>query len=174
MRCFVKILISIILVLSFLSCESTKTKEVISKPNPEESLIKVNKYLVSSENEEINNFVKRRNWEMQRTGTGLRYQIYEKGNGDLAKKGQIIRLEYELRLINGDLVYSSDNDGIKEFVIGHGGVESGLEEAVLLLRKGDKVRIILPSHLAYGLIGDQKRIPSRSSLIYNISVINIK
>ncbi len=29
------------------------------------------------------------------------------------------------------------------------------------------------SHLGYGLLGDQKRIPSRSTLIYNVEVTNI-
>jgi len=59
-------------------------------------------------------------------------------------------------------------------VVGHGGVESGLEEAVLLLHAGDKARIIIPSHLAYGLVGDDDKIPARATLIYEIELIELK
>jgi len=142
--------------------------------NSQESLIKANKQMLMIENEEIEIFIGQHNWDMESTGSGLRYQIYEDGNGSLAEKGQLISLEYEVRLINGDLVYSSENDGHKSFIIGHGGVESGLEEVVLFLKKGDRVHIILPSHLAFGLLGDQKRIPSRSILIYEVNVIDIR
>lgn len=174
MNSFLKIIYIVIISCTVFSCSSNKEQKVVKKPNNEESLIELNKSLLMSENEDINNYVKRHNWEMQQTGTGLRYEIYEHGNGDIASKGQIIELDYELKLITGELVYSSEKDGRKIFVIGHGGVESGLEEVVLFLKKGDKAHIILPSHLAFGLIGDQKRIPSHSTLIYNVSVINIK
>ena len=52
--------------------------------------------------------------------------------------------------------------------------QTGIEEAVLFLRKGDKAHIIIPSHLAFGLLGDQKMIPSRSALIYEVNIINLK
>jgi len=158
----------------FTGCSENKPVK-IDKPkvDSKESLIKANQYLVRTESEEIDNFINRRKWDMKETGTGLRYQIYENGSGELAKTGQVIALNYELRLISGDLVYSSEKDGVKSFTIGYGGVESGLEEAVLFLKKGDKARIIIPSHLGYGLLGDQKRISSRSTLIYDINVINI-
>lgn len=175
MRTLFKILIAWVLVLLVLACtNNTEQKYEPKKPKPDRSLIKVNKYLVRAENEEIENFIKRRDWTMTETGSGLRYQVFEQGSGPLAQKGQLIEMEYKMRLISGDIVYSSGKDGLKSFVIGHGGVEAGLEEAVLFLRQGDKARIIFPSHLAYGLLGDQKRIPSRSTLIYEVSIINLK
>ncbi len=35
--------------------------------------------------------------------------------------GDIAVLEYKTRLITGEVIYSSDNDGLKEFEVGHGG-----------------------------------------------------
>lgn len=175
MHIFYKILILFILPGVLLACSNNEVTKVKTKSaNSQKSLIEVNKYLVRAENEEINNFVKRHNWEMINTGSGLRYQVFENGDGSFAVFGQTITMEYEVRLITGDLVYSSDKDGLKSFIVGHGGVESGLEEAVLLLKKGDKAHIILPTHLAYGLLGDQKRIPSRSTLIYEVNILDIR
>src|SRR5690554_7176596 len=45
--------------------------------------------------------------------------------------GKVVSLNYEIRLLDGTLCYSSDEDGMKVFLVGQGGVESGLEEGVL-------------------------------------------
>ena len=38
---------------------------------------------------------------------------------------------------------------------------------------GDKMRFILPSHLAHGLTGDQTKIPPFSSVMYEIELLEI-
>ena len=139
-----------------------------------ESLVKANRYLVKQEKEAIENYIRRHGWEMQETGSGLRYSIVEKGNGPQVEEGKIVVLKYTKRLITGDLVYSSANDGLKTFVVSHGGVESGLEEFILLMHQGDKARLIIPSHLAFGLLGDDDKIPPRSTVIYELELIELK
>ena len=106
------------------------------------------------------------------TGTGLRYQIVSQGDGDLIREGNVVTLEYEVRLLNGDLIYSSQNDGRKTFLVGRGGVESGLEEAILKLRKNSTAILILPAHLAHGLIGDGNKVPPRATLVYRLKVVD--
>ncbi len=54
--------------------------------------------------------------------------------------------------------------------IGHGGVESGIEEGILLLHKGDKARFILPPFRAHGLLGDRQKIPPRSIIVYELEL----
>ena len=142
--------------------------------DPGKSLEKVNRYLVKSEKEDIENYIRRHGWQMEETGSGLRYMIYEKGTGVRADRGKIAVLEYKVWLINGEQVYSSDEDGPKIFQIGKGGVESGLEEGILLLHAGDKARFIMPSHLAYGLLGDEKKIPPRTAIVYDIELKELK
>ena len=142
-----------------------------TKNRNKENLEKVNKYLMLQEKQLINEYIGSRNIQFVETGTGLRYCIVNQGDGELVKKGNIIALDYEVRLLNGDMLYSSDTKGLKVFVVGHGGVESGLEEAVLHLRKGDEAEIIIPSHLAYGLLGDGDMIPPKATIVYKVKVI---
>jgi FKBP-type peptidyl-prolyl cis-trans isomerase len=104
----------------------------------------------------------------------LRYWIYEHGTGQKAIKGSVARIEYSVSLLNGETIYRSSDDGPKEFTIGRGGVESGLEEGILFLKEGDRAKFILPSHLAYGLLGDQDKIPARSVLVYDLKLLKIK
>ncbi|MBW6491545.1 MAG: FKBP-type peptidyl-prolyl cis-trans isomerase [Lentimicrobium sp.] len=139
-----------------------------------ESLVAANKQAVKAENEQIESFICRYNWKMKETGSGLRYQIYFQGSGEEVQPGRIAVLKYTVRLITGDLIYSSDNDGLKEFMIGRGGVESGLEEGILLLKVGDRAKFIIPSHLGFGLLGDQDKVPPKSTLIYDLELISLK
>lgn len=139
----------------------------------EEKLIYANKQAVKEENDQIERFIARYKWQMKETGSGLRYDIYYQGNGEQAAIGKQAILKYSLRLIDGEEIYSSEKDGFKQFVIGHGGVESGLEEGILLLRVGDRAKFIIPSHLGFGLLGDQNKVPPKSTLIYDIELVAI-
>jgi len=138
-----------------------------------ESLVKVNRYLVNSESTDIENYISRHRLDVVETGSGLKYQIIKQGTGVKAAEGKIATLEYKKKLITGDVVYSSEESGPLVFEIGHGGVESGLEEAILRMRMGDEAIIIIPSHLAHGLLGDRKKIPQRSTIIYELVITNI-
>ncbi|NVO18272.1 MAG: FKBP-type peptidyl-prolyl cis-trans isomerase [Bacteroidetes bacterium] len=156
------------------SSSGEKKQKEVNTNSLREPLLKANQATIVTEDQQINDFISRYGWKMKETGTGLRYLIYKHGEGTFARKDKIVTLNYEIRLISGDLVYSSKETGPKVFKIGSGGVESGLEEGILFFRVGDKVKMILPSHLAWGLIGDQDRIPPKSTEIYDIEVLSIK
>lgn len=151
-------------------CNKTDQKGV---PMSKESLIRANKGLVTIDKERIEAFAERHQWEMATTETGLWYQIYEHGTGDSARNGLIASLKYTVSLLDGTLCYSSDSTGEKTFLIGQGGVESGLEEGILLMRCGDKARFIMPPHLAHGLPGDNDKIPPRSTIVYQVELLNL-
>lgn len=140
----------------------------------DEALIGYNRGVVRTEEQEIEDFLERYRWDMQQTSTGLRYLIYRKGKGKRACAGMTVRFVYSVKLLNGTLVYTSDSLGEKTFALGHGGVEAGLEEGMLLLREGDRAKFIIPSFLAYGLLGDQRKIPPVSSLVYDVEIIEVK
>jgi len=166
--------LGILLLVNIASCtsEPKKVKQVEINPDSlRENLLEANKKVVGTEDEQIRNLIQRYGWKMKETGTGLRYFVYYNGGGPKTKKDYTVKINYEVKLITGDIVYSSKETGPKEFRIGSGGVESGLEEGILLLKVGDKAKFIFPSHLAWGLIGDQDRIPPKSTLIYDVEVL---
>jgi FKBP-type peptidyl-prolyl cis-trans isomerase FkpA len=138
-----------------------------------DSLLNYNKSLVRTEDQEIEDLIQRYGWKMLKSPTGLRYMIYQHGSGEIPVKGKKAMIRYEVRLINGNLCYSSTKMGPKEFEIGQRSVEVGIEEGILLMRVGDRAKFIVPSHLAFGLLGDQDKIPPRSTLIYDIELIKL-
>ena len=162
------------MLLALLSCEEKPRKPIenLTKSEMKSSMEKANRYLLNEEEEDIANYIKRHGLEMTTTGTGLRYQILKQGSEKRIEKGEKVTLEYELGSIAGDLFYSSEKDGVKSFVVGEGGVETGLDEAMTYLHWGDQAKLIIPFHLAYGLHGDDNRIPEYATLVYTIKVID--
>jgi len=172
-----QLVLYLVLALSLLSCSNkqnvTETNS-LSQDQLSEKLLEANKASIKVENDQMDKLVADSGWEMHETATGLRYQILEKGNGPKTATGNSVQFEYDVKLISGEEIYSSKQSGLKEFVVGNGGVESGLEEGILLLSVGDKVRLIIPSYLAHGLSGDQDRIPPKATLIYTVKLIDLK
>lgn len=157
------------------ACRHNKEQRAPANPAElKEPLIKANQEVMRTESEQIDDFIARHGWKMNETSTGLRYMIYQKGDGEPGTIGKTARLEYALTLLTGDTVYTSKKDGPIVFEIGKGGVVSGLEEAILLLHVGDRAKIIIPSHLAFGLIGDQNKINFKASLVYDVYFESMK
>jgi FKBP-type peptidyl-prolyl cis-trans isomerase FkpA len=168
---------SFILLIVFVASCSGNDKKPLKKTDTidyKNTLENVNKKLVKTEEEQITDFINRYGWKMTQTGTGLRYMIYKKGSGVKAEKNKIAKIKFNVKLITGDICYSSEDDGTKELFIGKSGEVSGLEEGILLLKVGDRAKFIIPSHLAYGLLGDEKKIPKRATLIYDVELLEIK
>ena len=162
----------LLLLLALCACQETPKRPVeIPKQEMKKSMETANRYLLNEEQEEIEGYVKRHGLEMVQTGTGLRYQILRQGAGKQIEKGDVVSLEYQLHSLKGELIYSSEKDGIKTFKVGDGSVESGLDEAMTYLHYGDVAKLIIPYHLAFGLHGDDDQIPEYATLVYTIKVI---
>jgi len=161
----------------FFSCQQKQepsAKKDLSQQQVTEKLLEANKSSIVFENKQIDSLVNHSGWKMTQTPTGLRYEVLVRGKGEKSKSGKLARIEYEVKEISGEVIYSSERTGPKEFRIGSGGVESGLEEGILLLRIGDEARFVLPSYLAFGLSGDQNLIPPKTTLIYTLKLIDLK
>ena len=167
----------IVTFLLLFSCGDDGKKKKMTKKEVKETkekLQNINNYLVKKESDEIDAYVLQRKWSMTTTGTGLRYEIYEKGNGELASIGKQAKVNYKIYLLDGTVCYTSDEDGAREFKIGEDYVETGIHYGVQLMHVGDKARFILPSHLAHGLLGDYNKIPPKSSIVYDIELLSIR
>lgn len=175
LRIITKQILLLIAISLMTACDNnTEDRKKINPKDYEEPLMEANKRVVKTETQHIEDLLRRYKWEMEETGSGLRYMIYEQGAGARAVEGLLAVVNYEVKLITGDIVYSSEVHGPLSFTIGKGDVISGLEEGILLMNVGDKAKFIIPSHLAYGLVGDGDRIPGKATLIYDINLIEIK
>jgi FKBP-type peptidyl-prolyl cis-trans isomerase FkpA len=172
-----KILLLCSCLLAVTSCtENPKQKQIeINSKKLKEDVIKVNKPVVILEQDEINAYIKAHGYAMQSTGTGLRYLFLKQNpKGKKIENKNEVKVNFKVWLLDGTLCYSSDKKGPKVFAVGADNVESGVHEGVKLMKEGEKALFILPSHLAFNLIGDRDKIPPKSAVVYEIEVLEVK
>ncbi len=156
----------------FFACHNKKDNNKITISNLEENILNANKLIVKDEAKDIELLIKRYNWKMQATGTGMFYSIDGNQKGNLLTKGDKVSLSYSISLINGKEIYNSTEYGIKTMTIEQSDEPVGLHELLKMMRVGNKARAIIPSHLAYGILGDNDKIPPYATLIYKIEILN--
>jgi len=158
-----------------ISCNNYKRSGVIqhatTKTENIDPFVQRNQKIVELENEEIELFLKRYKWTMKQTSTGLRYEITQKGTGTDFKTGESVTLEYRTFLLSGEEIYNSNVDGVKQFAVEKSEEIAGLHEAMKLMNKGTEARLIIPSHLAYSVAGDGKKIKPYQTIIMKIKVL---
>lgn len=161
---------------TLVGCHNRETGKVMtSNQTPKEDIekpyIEGNKEIMRLEQEEMELFIKRYGWEMQRSGTGLYYQILSPGHGELFHEGETVTLKYSTYLLSGERLYNSESDGLKTFKVARSEEIVALHEIATQLRPGAKVRLVIPSHLAYGVSGDGNKINGRMPIAMTIEVI---
>lgn len=110
-----------------------------------------------------------------KTPSGLRYKILQEGNGEKVNKGDMVSVHYKGQLLDGTVFDSSyKRKQPIDFKIGLGQVIAGWDEGILLLKVGDKARLVIPSDLAYGKQGAGGVIPPNAVLIFDVELVNIK
>jgi len=111
----------------------------------------------------------------EKTESGLRYKMIQKGNGKKAENGKTVSVHYTGQLEDGK-VFDSSYPRKKpiEFPLGRGNVIEGWDEGIALLQVGDKARFVIPSHLGYGSRGAGGAIPPNATLIFDVELMDVK
>lgn len=111
----------------------------------------------------------------EKTESGLRYKMIQKGNGKKAENGKTVSVHYQGALDNGK-VFDSSYTRKKpiEFPLGRGHVIEGWDEGIALLHVGDKARFVIPSYLGYGDAGAGGVIPPNATLVFDVELMDVK
>ena len=104
--------------------------------------------------------------------SGLQYKVLKKGNGPKPKVTDTVTAHYHGTLLDGT-VFDSSVDAGKPLTISVGGVIRGWREALQLMSVGDKLRLFVPSDLAYGPDGAGDDIGPHAVLIFEVELLEI-
>lgn len=104
--------------------------------------------------------------------SGLQYEIINKGNGNLPKASDKVRVHYHGTLIDGTVFDSSVRRG-EPATFGVTQVISGWVEALQLMPVGSKWKLYIPSNLAYGAQGAGQHIGPHTTLIFEVELLDI-
>jgi FKBP-type peptidyl-prolyl cis-trans isomerase len=110
-----------------------------------------------------------------KTQSGLDYEETLAGAGASAKAGDVVRVHYTGKFLDGRVFDSSVSRGEPlEFQLGKGRVIQGWDEGIALMKVGGKAILTIPPQLAYGERGAGGVIPPNATLIFEVELVGIK
>lgn len=116
--------------------------------------------------------VEANNKNIQKTESGILYEIIEPGSDLKATPADRVRVDYKGMLKDGK-VFDSSYDRGEPAEFGLNQVIPGWAEGVQLVGQGGKVKLWIPSDLAYGPQGMQGAIGPNEALNFEIEVIEV-
>jgi FKBP-type peptidyl-prolyl cis-trans isomerase len=172
-----------------------KIDKVIPKGKLNDSLFrgKIDEYLKaemdlakSSEAKKVKAYVASKSLKPTVSASGLNYVISNQGSGAKANVGDTVMVNYTGMFLSGKVFDTSLAEVAKKagtfnpqrpyeplkLPAGMNSSIPGFEEGLLLLSKGAKATLIIPSNLAYGEQGNQG-IPPFTPLIFELEMVNI-
>lgn len=126
-----------------------------------------------SESEKITKYLQLNNIDIKPTQSGLYIVPLQKGSGNQAVTGAKVKVHFSSFFLDGTPYLSSyDKERPVLFTIGESKVIAAMEEAILTMKVGDKVKLIVPSSLAYGAV-QRDNVKPYTPLIFEMELIEM-
>lgn len=146
----------------------------ISQEKLQEELVQVNQRQIQEEQWLIKNYLERRNLPYETKGTGLHLvRISKEKSGMKPKAGDWVAVQYEASLLDGSPCFST-HDSSEVFRLAYDPIESGLQDGLLSMEVGEECLLLIPSYLAFGLLGDLDKIPPYTPVAYRVKLMQIQ
>lgn len=112
------------------------------------------------------------NIDMQRTPSGLYYVMEKEGKGSSPTADKIVRIHYRGYFLDGREFDSSYKNN-RPVDYRAGGFVPGFTEAILMMKPGGKIKLLIPSTLGYGAMGMPGAIPGNTVLGFELELLQI-
>ncbi len=165
------------MLLGLVSCEKkvqVPSNKIEKKDSTKTDMIKLNALIADVEAQEINAFIDSSEIDWQYDSLGFWYVLVKQGKGERIEKDATVFIDYSVNTLQGDSCYSYKDDKYRTIVVGRAGYEKGLSLGLMKMNAGDSALFVIPSQLAYGMLGDRKAIPPHATLVYRISSVRLK
>ncbi|MEG3131979.1 FKBP-type peptidyl-prolyl cis-trans isomerase [Rouxiella sp. T17] len=116
------------------------------------------------------NFAKEKG--VKKTESGLLYQVEKPGTGAAPKDSDTVVVNYKGTLVDGTEFDNSYTRG-EPLSFRLDGVIPGWTEGLKHIKKGGKIKLVIPPALAYGKTG-VPGIPANSTLVFEVELLDIK
>jgi FKBP-type peptidyl-prolyl cis-trans isomerase FkpA len=127
----------------------------------------------------ISEYAAKKGLTLQKTSTGVYYQITTPGAGPMAAVGQELSMKYTGMTLDGTKFDSNVDPAFQhtepfKFTLGEGRVIPGWDDGLTVFNKGAKGVLVIPSALAYGAQGMPPKIAPNSVLHFDVELLDMK
>lgn len=110
--------------------------------------------------------------DVKTSSTGLLYKVEKAGTGEAPKDSDTVVVNYKGTLIDGKEFDNSYTRG-EPLSFQLDGVIPGWTEGLKNIKKGGKIKLVIPPELAYGKTG-VPGIPANSTLVFDVELLDVK
>lgn len=161
-------------------CYKQEPRKPISRSSGtflKESITK-NKELIAKEEALIDTIIKK-NPDIEYISSSKGYWYYYESKADsldtrIPIRGDVVTFNYEIKDLSGTLIYSFEELKPQTYYIDKENIMMGLRDGIKLMKKGEKISFLFPSHIAYGYHGDAKKIGPNQPIICTVTLNDIK
>ena len=92
----------------------------------------------------------------------------------ICDKLDIITLNTNNIILKNNIIYTKEELKSQEYFVDKQNIMMGLRDGIKLMKKGETVTFLFPSHMGFGYHGDNDKIDSNEPLICKVTLTDIK
>jgi gliding motility-associated peptidyl-prolyl isomerase len=162
----------------FTSCSKQQARKPVSQTSGTfmKESIERNKKLIAEEEQLIESIISKDTLDYIASSKGYWYKYDIKTDNDtiFPKRGDIVYFNYEIKDLQNKLIYTKEELKPQEYFVDKENIMMGLRDGIKLMKKGETITFLFPSHMAYGYHGDNEKIGSNEPLICTVTLNDIK
>ena len=140
--------------------------------------IERNRELVAREEDEILEIIERYSSnEYTASNSGFWYYYNKRStdstNTETPEFGDVVRFDYSITDIDGNVIYAEGEIPTRRYAMDKEELFGGLREGLKLMKEGEIVTFIFPSHKAFGYYGDKNKIGTNIPIIARVQLHSI-
>ncbi|WP_300437176.1 gliding motility-associated peptidyl-prolyl isomerase GldI [Christiangramia sp.] len=176
-----RILGLLMLILFVTSCKSPEARRPVSQNSGSyiDESVERNKEMISKEEDYIKQVMGQEpETEFLASADGFWYYYNEKStdslNTEMPEFGDVVVFDYSISSIEGESIYAEGEKPTREYAIDKEKLFTGLRQGLKLMKEGETVTFLFPSHKAFGYYGDKEKIGSNVPIKAKVTLHNIK
>lgn len=176
-----RILSLLILILFTAGCKSPEARRPVSQNSGSyiDESVEKNKEMIAKEEDYIKKEMnKDPDTEFLTSADGFWYYYNERSTDTLNTKtpefGDVVVFDYSISSIEGEPIYADGEKPTREYTIDKEKLFTGLRQGLKLMKEGETVTFLFPSHKAFGYYGDKNKIGSNVPITTKVTLHTIK
>lgn len=171
----------ILILLFFSACKSPEARYPVSRNSGAyiDESVERNKEMIAKEEDYIKQVMGQNpDTEYLTSADGFWYYYNKKStdtlNMETPEFGDVVVFDYSISSVEGKIIYADGEKPTREYAIDKQKLFTGLRQGLKLMREGETVTFLFPSHKAFGYYGDQNKIGSNVPITAKVTLHTIK
>lgn len=161
----------------FISCSNSEARKPIVRKTSSfmSESIERNKLLNKAENAILMQKMKSdslHQYQSSQYGFWYYYDVEVPSENYIAKSGDAVFYSHEIKSLDNTILYTKEALGTKSYLVDKEELITGLQDGFKLMKEGEVITFLFPSHKAYGYTGNDKIEPNQP-LIYTVQLLKI-